>query len=88
MVPDVLGLRRFMTTLNRFGCCLIPEARAEPRSVHDISLEALTTEFGPAMSTVDLCELRQLWPPSLLSAMLKRQTELESQRRECKRRLV
>ena len=41
----------------------------------------MTTEIVPAVSTADLCELRQLWPQSLLSEMSKRQTDLEMQRR-------
>ena len=59
---------------------LVPDARAEPRGCHHILLENLMTEIAPAVSTADLCELRQLWPPSLLSEMS------QEQRRECKRR--
>ena len=96
VVPDVLGLKAFYNDAepvwvlpsraeNNVGV-LFPDARAEPRGFHNISLEDMTTEFGPAVSTADLCELWQLWPPSLQSAMLKRQTDLESQHHECKRR--
>ena len=67
-----------MMTLNRSGCGTPGFPRHFPRG-ND-------TEFGPAVSTADLCELRQLWPLSLLSAMSKRQTDLESQHWECKHR--
>ena len=95
VVPDVLGLKAFYDDAEPVQVLpgradnvvrvLGPDARAEPRGFHDISLEDLTTEFGPAVLTADLCELRRLWPLSLLSAMSKRQTVLESQLRECKR---
>ena len=35
-------------------------------------------------SAGDLTELRQHWPPSLLSGKTKRQVDMEAQRRECK----
>ena len=95
VVPDVMGLKAFYDDAEpvrvlpsravKVVRVLVPDARAEPRGFHDISLGDRTTEFGPTVSTADLCELQQLWHPSLLSAMSKRQT-WESQHRECKRR--
>ena len=72
VVPHVLGLKAFYDDAELVRVLpgraenvvrvLVPDARAEPRGFHNILLEDRTTEFGPAVLTADLCELRQLWP--------------------------
>ena len=65
---------------------LVPDARAKPQGFHDVTLQDMTNVTGPAVSTAERCDLRRLWPQSLLSEMTSRQTDLGLLRRECKRR--
>ena len=65
VVPDVLGLKAFYDeaepvrvlpgNVENIVRVLVPDARAEPRGVHDILLEDRVTEIAPAVSTADFC---------------------------------
>ena len=95
VVPDVLGLHAFNeeAALVRVlpGASpnivrvLVPDDLAEPRGFHDILIEDMSAMIVPPASVGDLTELRQKWPPSVLSGMTKRQVDMEHQRWECKR---
>ena len=63
---------------------LIPDDRAASPRFHDVMLVDQTSESGPIVSMVDMCNLRRQWPKTLLSGMSRRQTELETMRRKCK----
>ena len=53
---------------------------------HDVTLVDQTSESGPIVSMEDMCILRRKWSTtcSLLSGMSRRQTELETMRRDSK----
>ena len=63
---------------------LILHAKTVPRGFHDVTLVDMARETGPELEMEDMCNLKRQWPTSLLVGMSRRQTDLESQRRECK----
>ena len=94
VVPDVVGLKAFYANAEPVQVLpgmpkniirvLVPDDRTETRGFHDILLEDMTTEIVPATLARDMGGLRAMWHKSLLSGMLKRQSDLESQHRECR----
>ena len=91
VVPDVLGLRAFYDDAEPVRVLpgsaqnsvrvLVPDARAKHQGFHDVTLQDITIVTGPAVSTAEMCDLRRLWPHSLLSEMTRQQTDLELLRR-------
>ena len=81
VVPDVLGLKAFYDDAELVWLLpgraqnsvqvLILDAIAEPQGFHDVTLQDMTNMTGPAVSTAEMCDLRRLWPQSLLSEMTK-----------------
>ena len=94
VIQDVLGLRAFNedaalvrvlpSASPNIVRVLVPDDWAEPRVFHDLLIEDMSDTMVRPSSAADLTELRQHWPPSLLSAMTKCQVDMEAQRRECK----
>ena len=66
---------------------LVPDDCAEPQGFHDLLIEDMSATIVRPASAGDLTELRQHWPPSLLSGMTQHQIDMKTQRRECKRQL-
>ena len=74
VVPDVLGLRAFYDDAESVWVLpgraqnsvrvLVPDARVQAQGFHDMKLQDMTNVTGPAVSTVEMCDLR---PQSLLS---------------------
>ena len=62
---------------------IIPADRATARRFHDVTLVDMSIETSPIVSMEEMGTLRRQWPTSLLMAMTRWQTELESMRREC-----
>ena len=91
VVPDILGLRAFYDDAKPVWVLpgraqnsvrvLVPDARAKPQGFHDVTLQDMTNVRGPAVSTSEMCDLRRLWPQSLLSEVTRWQTNLELLRR-------
>ena len=91
VVPNVVGLealyadaepvRVLPSMAENIIQVLVPDDHVEPQGFHDILLDNMTTEIVPATSSRDMSGLR-----TLLSVMSKLQADLESQRRECRRR--
>ena len=99
VVPDVVGLHAFNDQAHvvrvlpgDFGNTvrvLVPDVRAEPHGLHDLLIDNLSGTKAchvRPVSAGDLTALKRHWPSSLLSAMTKRQADMESLRRDCKRK--
>ena len=96
VVPDVLGLRARYPDAKSTRVLpgraqnsvrmLVLDARATPRGFHDVTLVDMTGETGPTVSMGEMSKLRRQWPTSLLTGMTRRETDLETLRRECKSR--
>ena len=95
VVPDVLGLYAFNeeaalvqvvpSASPNIVRVLVPDDHAEPRGFHDLLIEYLTARFDRGkVRPASAVELRQHWPPSLLSGMTKRQADMESLHWDCK----
>ena len=94
VVPDVLGLNAFRGDDELVQVLpgaspdtiwiLVPDERVEPRGFHDILLEDMKAMSVRPAAAVDMTEMKQLWPQSILSDMSKRHVELTW--RDCKRR--
>ena len=93
VVSDVLGLRAHYQNARptrvlpgraqNSVCVLIPDVHAVPRGFHDVTLVDMAGETGPEVLKEEMGYLRRQWPASLLTGMSRRQTDLETQRREC-----
>ena len=59
---------------------LVPDDRTEPRMFHDILIEKVSVR---PVSAEDLAALKRRWPSSMLTAMTKRQADMESLRWNC-----
>ena len=86
VVPDVLGFWVRYEDAAAVGVLpgrvqnsvqlLIPDAIAEPRGLHYVTLVNFTNQTGSSIPMSEMANLRRQWPTSLLAGMKSRQTDL------------
>ena len=66
--------------------CIDTGHQGGAQGFHDVIIVDMAGETSPEVAREDMCNLKLELPTSLLAGMSRRQTDLESQRRECKTR--